>query len=562
MFSTPITFLKFVAGGPPGPDPDATAFLDAAGITDPTISSAINTLVVDLKAASLWSKFDIIYPFVGDSYNNMKLNLMNPVDSDGAFRLTPEQDGSNYFQYSPFGLLKTGGGIGSGTPYMRTYYNPDTDAVNFTATSAHVSIFDSRDQSAAPVGDGYNNGNFGTYLSAANRTILMTKYYTGYQFASINGPSTYQNVDATYNAQGFFILNRTSSANAKLWQDGAVQYDITTAGESTMDTAELLLNAINNSPTGTPSAWGGIDKTYNTFMSVGSGLTDPQVATFNTIVHDFNAALTRNPGQYDEDALNFLIATGITDITESYAINSLVVDLKAASLWDKFYAIYPMVGGTATTTKYNLVNPVDSDAAFRITWNGGWTFGASGAQGNATNTYGNTHFVMGSDLASMQSVSTGVYMSDGYISNAWYNTGLSQRSAFTESWGVYPNIGFGISIGVFDPYGESYRVGPFTAVDILGLGWADKASATSNKIYLNSTLLGSNTSDTSSAITVTEPLYLGARNDTQYNGSPSVANYSGSTMSFAFIADPIGDANVSAFYTIVQDFQTALGREV
>ena len=38
-------------------DSDAQAFLTATGITDATISSAINTLVVDLKGLNLWSKF-------------------------------------------------------------------------------------------------------------------------------------------------------------------------------------------------------------------------------------------------------------------------------------------------------------------------------------------------------------------------------------------------------------------------------------------------------------------------------------------------------------------------
>jgi len=45
-------------------DPDAAAFLTAAGITDPTQQSAINTLVLSLKADGLWTKMKAIYPFV------------------------------------------------------------------------------------------------------------------------------------------------------------------------------------------------------------------------------------------------------------------------------------------------------------------------------------------------------------------------------------------------------------------------------------------------------------------------------------------------------------------
>jgi hypothetical protein len=268
------------------------------------------------------------------------------------------------------------------------------------------------------------------------------------------------------------------------------------------------------------------------------------------------------PG-YDPDAQAFLTATGITDVTISDAINALVVDLKAASLWTKFYAIWPIVGGTATTTKYNLIDPQDTDAAFRMTWVGGWTFDASGAKGNASNTYGNTHFVMSTDFADPQNVSIGHYSLDGVAAvQAYINTGISARATFTGSWGYYNDLGIGANIGVFDPYGEDYRVGIFTAVNSQGLNWSEKESATSNKIYKNSTLTASNTANTSSATIPSQPLFLGARNEEQYNGFPSFANVSGNTFAFAYIADSIGASNASTFYTIVQDFQTALGRQV
>jgi hypothetical protein len=72
----------------------------------------------------------------------------------------------------------------------------------------------------------------------------------------------------------------------------------------------------------------------------------------------------------DPDAQAFLTATGITDPTITSAIDTLVLDLKAASLWTKMKALYPFVGGTSTTHKYNLVDPADTDAAFRLTFNG------------------------------------------------------------------------------------------------------------------------------------------------------------------------------------------------
>ena len=81
-----INSYKF-GGGAPAVDPDAQAFLTAAAITDPTITSAIDTLVVQLKADSIWSKMKALYPFVGGTASTHKYNLKNPLDTDAAFRL-------------------------------------------------------------------------------------------------------------------------------------------------------------------------------------------------------------------------------------------------------------------------------------------------------------------------------------------------------------------------------------------------------------------------------------------------------------------------------------------
>ena len=273
-------------------------------------------------------------------------------------------------------------------------------------------------------------------------------------------------------------------------------------------------------------------------------------------------AAPAGPG-YDPATTAFLTATGITDPTISSAINTLVVDLKAASLWSKMYAIWPMVGGTSTTTKYNLVDPQDTDAAFRMTWNGGWTFGASGAKGNASNTYGDTHFVMGTDLADPQNVSMGHYTLDTNAQvQAYVNFGLSVRTTFTGAWAYFNDLGAGTNIGAFDPYGEDYRVGIYTAVNSQGLNWVDKESATSNKIYKNSTLTASGSANTTSATLPTYPLFLGARNEQQYTGSPGYVYPTGNLLAFGYIADSLGASNVSTFYTIVQAFQTTLGRQV
>lgn len=58
-----------------GGDSAAATFLSAAGITDPTITSAVYTLVNDLNGYGLWSKMLGIYPLVGGTASSHSWNL-------------------------------------------------------------------------------------------------------------------------------------------------------------------------------------------------------------------------------------------------------------------------------------------------------------------------------------------------------------------------------------------------------------------------------------------------------------------------------------------------------
>jgi hypothetical protein len=62
-------------------------------------------------------------------------------------------------------------------------------------------------------------------------------------------------------------------------------------------------------------------------------------------------------------------------------------------------AVYPFVGGTATTHKYNLVDPQDTDAAFRLTFVGGITHNSNGITSNGSTGYANTHINASTDLS-------------------------------------------------------------------------------------------------------------------------------------------------------------------
>jgi hypothetical protein len=97
---------------------------------------------------------------------------------------------------------------------------------------------------------------------------------------------------------------------------------------------------------------------------------------------------------YDADAQLFFnaeSAAGVSlTLTQKSAVNQWVVDAKAAGIWTKFKAIYPFVGSTATSQKFNLKNPADTNAAFRLSFIGGGTHSANGYQPNGINAFADT----------------------------------------------------------------------------------------------------------------------------------------------------------------------------
>jgi len=72
--------------------------------------------------------------------------------------------------------------------------------------------------------------------------------------------------------------------------------------------------------------------------------------------------------------------------TEKDAVDALVVDLQAASLFSTMGYLYPFVGGTSTSMKWNLRDTTTAE----IVWYGGMTFTSQGIDGNATNSGGDS----------------------------------------------------------------------------------------------------------------------------------------------------------------------------
>jgi len=251
-------------------------------------------------------------------------------------------------------------------------------------------------------------------------------------------------------------------------------------------------------------------------------------------------------GAFDSDAQAFLSAAGITDATQQTAINTLVVELKGYGIWSKMKAVYPFVGGTASTHKYNLVNPVDSDAAFRLVFNGGWTHSSTGATPNGTNGYADTKLVPSSALQ-LNSVSHSVY------SRSLSPTGIMGGVNDAVAYLLLNNATSTTITSQLNSIGADFITGTIT--NSQGLLMTNRTDSTTVNAWRNSTKVA--TDSKMSTFRPTLSYFIGSRN----NGG-SAGNYDAKQYGFYHIGDGLTDTEAANLYTAVQAFQTSLSRQV
>jgi hypothetical protein len=267
----------------------------------------------------------------------------------------------------------------------------------------------------------------------------------------------------------------------------------------------------------------------------------------NRILNSFSIP-SGGGGGVDPDAQAFITAAGITDPTQQSAINTLVVGMKADNIWTKMNAIYPFVGGTASAHKYNLKDPRDLDAAFRIVFNGGWTHNSNGIQSNGVNAYANTFAASNTTAIPNQANHWGIYhrqlatSGDGYQGVLDYNGSVFAFSGLTAKLGSYYLMGlqcFESSI-VFSQIG--FHNGSSVAVN-------------NGKLYLNGALIYSQGSTRNYSGSYN--FFLGA---VSLNGNPNF--YNNAQIAFTTLGATLTATDAANLYTRVQAFQTTLGRQV
>ena len=254
-------------------------------------------------------------------------------------------------------------------------------------------------------------------------------------------------------------------------------------------------------------------------------------------------------GGFDPDAQAFITAANITNTTEQNAINTLVVSLKGYGIWSKMKAIYPFVGGTASTHKWNLKDPRDLDVAFRLVFNGGWTHSATGALPNGTNGFADTYVNILNNLNQNNS-HVSVYSRTNNNALTSLIGAYTGGSGFTNSIIITPRYStLGSYLNMFSNGGGNST----PATDTLGLKLLNRTSSTFFN-YFNPVKYTLNLTSVTGA---NLNLYLAANNN---NGTG--VNYSNRETAFSSIGDGLTDTEAANLYTAVQNYQVALSRQV
>ena len=245
---------------------------------------------------------------------------------------------------------------------------------------------------------------------------------------------------------------------------------------------------------------------------------------------------------YTARTTSFATATGITDTTILNALNTFDLGLISNGLDNKMKAIYPFVGGTASTHKYNFMNAVDSNSAFRLQFNGGITHSSTGVQFGGTNGWADT-FIQPSSVLSLNSTHASIYSRTNNSNQVFdFDSTVDQSLTLAMNFGsttTYYKVNDGLYSTVTDG-------------DSLGMRIINRTSSVLKKIYKNNNLILTDTYTSQSLST--GYIHVGRFFQSGY--------WSNREYSFMTVGNGLTNGEALIFYNLVQAMQTTLSRQV
>lgn len=247
-------------------------------------------------------------------------------------------------------------------------------------------------------------------------------------------------------------------------------------------------------------------------------------------------------GGLDPDAQTYITAAGITNSAQIAAINTYVLGLKSANLWNKIIARYITYNNSTTCSK-NLKNPT----TFGGTVVGSPTIDSTGYNGSASSYFKNG--LIPSTSLSQYDVHYGFYRTGGSSTSSNYQgiddgaAGIKRIVIRCTNASAFANF-----------YGQSTT--NYTAADkrnTFMLATCVDSTSTGKKLYSNGILLGSSSIVDAGSLSSLELAFDG-KNDGAFQTFGGNVVYMLFTVGYGYTAtDALND------YNLTQTLKTSLG---
>jgi len=257
-------------GGTSGPsfDADAQAYFDEVSLSDPAYTVPINQFVLDLKAASLWTKFD-------------RLWVLANADATAALTCIKSLEVATPVNTPTFTAGQGYAGDGT-TSYLDTNFVPSTDGVNYAQDSAAVIDYI---RTANNQSGGYDIATTG----GGHNSWLISRFTADFTaYASNNtGAGDLASV-VVANGVGLYISTRVaaSGAGAQVLYKAGSSIATGTQASTGLPTASFFIGGRNNG--GTPAQ---ISNGQHSLVGFSSALNASDVTAFGTAFGTLQTAI-------------------------------------------------------------------------------------------------------------------------------------------------------------------------------------------------------------------------------------------------------------------------------
>jgi len=260
---------------------------------------------------------------------------------------------------------------------------------------------------------------------------------------------------------------------------------------------------------------------------------------------------TSNYSYTDTDANASISAKGLTG-AEQESEYVLITGLKTISLYTKCHAIYTFKGTTSAQHKYNSKNPIDTNAAFRLTFNGNGKFSNLGYKCDGYGAYANSYFSPSSSMSLNNNGLTIVCGTNNIVTGTSGNArDVGAYNSETSSMFISPRNTS--STGQKSYSSTKYETTYTDAVDAKGILTGVRQTSSSTKLFKNGVL--KNTSVVAPGTLASNTIFIGAQN------VGSVWGVSMQRFQIVIFHEGFSDSEVSALHSVIDLSEAIAGRK-